>query len=32
MAAGTRELPCRELTDFLADNFSGELGPNGITC
>jgi hypothetical protein len=28
MAAGTRELPCRELSDFLADNFGGELGPN----
>jgi anti-sigma factor RsiW len=28
MTAGTRELTCRELTDFLADYFAGELGPN----
>jgi anti-sigma factor RsiW len=28
MTAGTRELTCRELADFLADYFAGELGPN----
>ncbi len=28
MTAGTRELTCRELTDFLADYFGGELGPS----
>jgi anti-sigma factor RsiW len=28
MTAGTRELTCRELTDFLADYVAGELGPN----
>ena len=28
MTGGTRELTCRELTDFLAGYFAGELGPS----
>jgi len=28
MTVGTRELTCRELSEFLADYFAGELGPD----
>ena len=28
MTLGVRELTCRELTEFLADYFAGELGPD----
>jgi anti-sigma factor RsiW len=29
MTLGVKELTCRELTEFLADYFAGELGPDG---
>jgi anti-sigma factor RsiW len=28
MTVGTTELTCRGLTEFLADDFAGELGPD----